>query len=243
MLDFARAHPEFRPAGTLYVNREPFGDDPRAAQLARALAVHGFELANHTYSHARLDELDDAGVQREVVRGSRVVHDLLPETRVDTIALPFGLEPRNAGLALKGSWGGERYHFRAAFLAGAQPSPSPFSTSFDPGAVPRIRSDPGTLLNGSSDWRRRLQADPDARYVSEAIRSGSPIRSRSRASSTRSTALAASRASRSRASAMPKRSASRRMSQSWNSPVPGTEVLQLCAGACTKTWAVWARFG
>ena len=167
MLDFARAHPEFRPAGTLYVNREPFGDDPRAAQLARVLAAHGFELANHTYSHARLDELDDAGVQREIVRGSRVVHDLLPETRVDTIALPFGLEPKNAGLALKGSWDGERYRFRAAFLAGAEPAPSPFSTSFDPGAVPRIRSDPGTLLNGSSDWLRRLQADPDARYVSD----------------------------------------------------------------------------
>ena len=81
MLDFARAHPEFRPAGTLYVNREPFGGDPRAAQLARALAAHGFELANHTYSHARLDELDDAGVQREIVRGNRVVHDLLPGTR------------------------------------------------------------------------------------------------------------------------------------------------------------------
>ncbi len=167
MIDFARAHPEFRPAGTLYVNRDPFGGDPRAAQLARVLAAHGFELANHTYSHARLDELDDAGVQREIVRGSRVIHDLLPGAPIDTIALPFGLEPKDAGLALEGSWDGDRYRFRAAFLAGAEPAPSPFSSSFDPGAIPRIRSDPGTLLNGSSDWLRRLQTDPDARYVSD----------------------------------------------------------------------------
>ena len=27
MLEFARDHPDFRPAGTFYVNREPFGDD------------------------------------------------------------------------------------------------------------------------------------------------------------------------------------------------------------------------
>ena len=28
MLDFAEAHPDFRPAGTFYVNRDPFGPAP-----------------------------------------------------------------------------------------------------------------------------------------------------------------------------------------------------------------------
>jgi polysaccharide deacetylase len=167
LLDFSRAHPEFRPAGTLYVNRAPFGSDPRAPQLARVLAAHGFELGNHTYSHAHLDELSDEEVQREIVRGNHVIHELLPGAPIETIALPFGLQPKNAALALAGSWGGERYRFKGAFLAGAEPAPPPFSTDFDPEAIPRIRSDPGDLLNGSSDWLRRLEASPDLRYVSD----------------------------------------------------------------------------
>jgi hypothetical protein len=167
MLDYAREHPEFRPAGTLYVNRAPFGGEPRAAELARRLAALGFELGNHTYGHARLDQLDDAGVQSEIVRGNRVIRELLPGTPVTTIALPFGILPAQRGLALEGTWDGDRYRFAAAFLTGAEPAPSPFSSALDPQSVPRIRTDPDVLLNGSSDWLRRLAADPAARYVSD----------------------------------------------------------------------------
>jgi hypothetical protein len=167
LLDFARAHPDFRPVGTLYVNRAPFAGSTRAAELARRLTALGFELGNHTYSHIRLDELDVEGVQEEIVRGNRVIHDLEPGAAISTIALPFGYLPRSPALALHGSWGGERYSFAGAFLAGAEPSPSPYSTGFDAGQIPRIRSDPGTLEYGSSDWLRRLDASPELRYVSD----------------------------------------------------------------------------
>jgi hypothetical protein len=167
MLDYAREHPEFRPAGTLYVNRSPFGGDPKAAELARRLVALGFELGNHTYGHPRLDQLDDAGVQSEIVRGNRVIRELLPGASVTTIALPYGILPVRRELALEGTWDGERYRFGAAFLTGAEPAPSPFGSAFDPQSVPRIRTDPGELLNGSSDWLRRLAAEPDARFVSD----------------------------------------------------------------------------
>jgi hypothetical protein len=167
MLDFTRAHPEFRPAGTLYVNGSPFGGDPRDAELARRLVAAGFELGNHTFSHARLDELDDDSVQREIVLDQRVIHALLPGAKIATMALPYGLLPQRPELALRGSWDDERYRFAGAFLAGAEPAPSPFGSDFDPGAIPRIRSDPADLLNGSSDWLRRLKADPGDRYVSD----------------------------------------------------------------------------
>ncbi len=167
MLDYAREHPEFRPAGTLYVNRAPFGGSPKAGELARRLVALGFELGNHTYSHARLDQLDDAGVQSEIVRGNRIIRELLPGASVTTIALPYGILPVRRDLALEGAWDGERYRFGAAFLTGAEPAPSPFGSAFDPQSVPRIRTDPGELLNGSSDWLRRLEAEPDARFVSD----------------------------------------------------------------------------
>jgi hypothetical protein len=167
MLDFARDHPDFRPAGTFYVNRAPFGADPRAGELAQKLVALGFELGNHTLDHARLDELDDAGVQRQIVLGNRLIRELVPNAEVTTIALPFGLLPARRELALSGSWDGERYRFAGAFLAGAEPSPSPLSRSFVAGEIPRIRSDPADLLNGSSDWLARLEANPELRYVSD----------------------------------------------------------------------------
>jgi peptidoglycan/xylan/chitin deacetylase (PgdA/CDA1 family) len=167
MLEFARDHPDFRPAATFYVNERPFGADPRAGELSQRLLALGFELGNHTLGHVRLDELGDDGVQRQIVLGNRLIRELAPDAEVATIALPFGLLPSRRELALRGSWDGEEYEFAGAFLAGAEPSPSPISQSFDPAEIPRIRTDPGDLLNGSSDWLARLDASPELRYVSD----------------------------------------------------------------------------
>ncbi|HEU0304465.1 MAG TPA: putative glycoside hydrolase [Gaiellaceae bacterium] len=167
ILEFARDHPDFRPAGTFYVNRDPFGSDPRAAELARKLVALGFEFGNHTLDHVRLDELDDAGVQRQIVLGNRLIREFVPDAEITTIALPFGLLPARRELALGGSWDGESYRFAGAFLAGAEPSPSPAAETFEPAEIPRIRSDPADLLNGSSDWLAKLAASPELRYVSD----------------------------------------------------------------------------
>ena len=109
----------------------------------------------------------DDGVQRQIVLGNRLIRELAPDAEIATIALPFGLLPSRRELALRGSWDGEEYEFAGAFLAGAEPSPSPISRSFDPAEIPRIRTDPGDLLNGSSDWLARLDASPELRYVSD----------------------------------------------------------------------------
>ena len=59
---------------------------------------------------------------------------------MNTIALPYGLLPIRRELALQGSWDGESYRFAAAFLAGAEPSPSPAAGDFEPLEIPRIRT-------------------------------------------------------------------------------------------------------
>jgi hypothetical protein len=167
MLEFARDHPDFRPAGTFYVNSKPFASDPRAPEVAQRLVALGFELGNHTLDHARLDELGDTAVQRQIVMGNRLIRRLVGNVVIETIALPFGLLPARRDLALSGSWDGEDYAFTGAFLAGAEPSPAPFSNAFDAAEIPRIRSDPADLFNGSTDWLARLDANPELRYVSD----------------------------------------------------------------------------
>ena len=171
MLEFARDHADFRPAGTFYVNRAPFGADPRAGELVQRLLALGFELGNHTLDHApprRADRRGRAAADRareppDSGAGARR-RDRDDRASLRPAARPARARPQAApGTA-------RAIDFAGAFLAGAEPSPSPVSRSFEPGEIPRIRTDPADLLNGSSDWLARLEASPALRYVSDGKR-------------------------------------------------------------------------
>jgi hypothetical protein len=171
MLEFARTHPGFRPTGTFYINREPFGGVARPDRLLRKLVELGFELGNHTDDHVPLDRKDDGGVQAALVRGQRIITRAVPGYRVRTMALPLGVLPRRPALAVRGSWDGTRYGPYAVLLVGAGPAPSPFARTFDPRAIPRIRSS-HQPWDGSADfaaayWLRELRRTPGRRYVSD----------------------------------------------------------------------------
>lgn len=168
MLKFAETHPGFVPAGTFYVNGDPFAAGGQTGQVLHWLVDHGFEVANHTKDHLNLSELSDEEVQEQFVLGNRVIHDSLPDRKVVTMALPFGVMPNDESLAVSGSWDGEDYQFAGVMLVGAEPAPSPFSDAFDGTAIPRIRAelDPA-FENGSWFWLDRLADDPGARFISD----------------------------------------------------------------------------
>jgi peptidoglycan/xylan/chitin deacetylase (PgdA/CDA1 family) len=161
---FARKHSGFTPTATFFVVSSMFedGDGPR---LLAALASMGFELADHTYDHANLGKLVAAGVQREIVRGERMITGAVPEAKVWTLALPYGIYPDPHELAIRGRWDGQSYAYRGVFLVADGPAPSPFSTQFDPLAIPRIES--GGADRGSGYWLDYLRANPGRRYVSD----------------------------------------------------------------------------
>jgi hypothetical protein len=171
MLEFARTHPGFKPAGTFYVLREPFAGIARGPAMLRWLVAHGFELGDHTHDHIPLNTLDDGDVQRELVEGARVITEAVPDYQIQTMSLPLGALPKSRALALRGQWRGRSYRFAAVFLAGAEPAPSPFNRRFDRGAVPRIRTS-HLPWNGERDfcaefWLHELKQHPELRYVSD----------------------------------------------------------------------------
>jgi peptidoglycan/xylan/chitin deacetylase (PgdA/CDA1 family) len=171
MLDFARTHPGFQPAGTFFVLREPFAGIARGPEMLRWLVAHGFELGDHTHDHIPLNTLDDGDVQRELVEGARVITKAVPGYRIRTMSLPLGALPESRRLALRGQWRGQSYRFAAAFLAGAEPAPSPFSSRFNRNAVPRIRTS-HLPWNRTRDfcaefWLHELKQHPELRYVSD----------------------------------------------------------------------------
>lgn len=163
LLDVARRHGEPHPVASFYVNAAPFGGKDRyLASLARM----DMELGDHTATHANLRQLDDTGVQRELVQGLAVITGAVPGVRVTTMALPFGVHPKNRSLAHHGAFGGTTYDFRAVLLVGSNPSRSPYRVGFDPLELPRIRSGnrTGDQSFTSTYWLPRLLA---GRFVSD----------------------------------------------------------------------------
>jgi peptidoglycan/xylan/chitin deacetylase (PgdA/CDA1 family) len=169
--DFAASHPGFPATGTFYVPRNAFeGNGSTAEATFRWLVDHGFELGNHTKDHLALNTLDAKDVQRQLVLGDRLLTDRLPAYRIRTMALPLGALPHPASLAARGRWDGQSYRFAGVFLSGAEPSPSPFSTAWNPEQIPRILPNP--RWNGARDftwgmWLDTLERDPGLRYVSD----------------------------------------------------------------------------
>ena len=169
LLEFAASHEGFEPVASLYVNEQPFAQADGSEVLA-ALHERGFELGNHSQTHANLGALDPAGVQRELAHGAAVITDAVPEAEVTSLALPLGVWPEPRELAFSGSADGLSYSHEAVLLVGAGPAPSPFAADFDPLALPRIRSaawDGGEPNYGSSFWLDWFVDNPDQRYVSD----------------------------------------------------------------------------
>ena len=166
LLQVAAAAGEQHPVATFYVNGGPFaGKDVYLA----ALHGLGMEVAEHTLTHANLRQLSDAGVQSELAQGLQVITRAVPGVQVTTMALPFGVRPKNHLLAARGRAGGTSYDFAGVFAVGSNPAPSPYSTRFDPTYVPRIRSGlrTGDQTFTSTYWLPRLFSGAVTAFTSD----------------------------------------------------------------------------
>ncbi|WP_327669110.1 MULTISPECIES: polysaccharide deacetylase family protein [unclassified Streptomyces] len=165
----ARDHPRFKARATLFVNGDAFAATGQKKALTW-LKKNGFEIGNHTLDHADLAQSGTAEARAQIADGQRSIERDVPGTDVRSLALPYGIQPEPADLALTGSASGTAYKNRGVYLVGANPAPSPYADSFDPAAIPRIRSAPakGKDANYSSThWLDQLSAGKLARYTSD----------------------------------------------------------------------------
>ncbi|MEX1162140.1 MAG: polysaccharide deacetylase family protein [Nitriliruptor sp.] len=162
----------FEAAGSFYVLGSLFGANAeRGAELLAALADLGFEIGNHTAGHENLRQLDAEGVQCALAGGVANIQEAVPGTEVRTLSYPFGVRPEDPTLVASGSADGVEYTHLAGLLVGSGPAPSPYDATFDPLAIPRIRSQPepvdGDPDFGSNYWLEVLAEAPERRYVSD----------------------------------------------------------------------------
>ncbi|HZT43253.1 MAG TPA: polysaccharide deacetylase family protein [Chthonomonadaceae bacterium] len=163
---FGKTHPDFPLHATFFVlpNRA-FDQHKLAAQKLQDLLAMGCEIGNHTVTHRSLKKLSDEEVQQELATCVTLIHKMVPQARVDTMALPYGILPHNQALLASGTYQGQPYTNRAVLLVGAGPAPSPVSPQFDPMHLPRIVT--SEVRYGMTYWLNDLKRHPERRYVSD----------------------------------------------------------------------------
>jgi hypothetical protein len=169
MLAFQARHPDFPAVGSFYLNKSPFGLP--ASEVGRALKYLndlGCELGNHTWDHPNLRHLGTAEAEAEIGRLAAMISTAVPAAPARTIALPLGVHPRDRRILAAGGRGSTAYRNEGVLLVGAGPCPSPYSKSFDPMAIPRIRCSSyqggqGNLL--MDYWLDKLARTPQLKFV------------------------------------------------------------------------------
>jgi hypothetical protein len=159
-LDFAKTHPGWKNRAVFCMlnggaaGHNFFGDNPKWGgqkkewrhQKVKWLAEQGFELCDHTLWHAKLNKYPDAVVQEQIARNAMGIDSAVPGYKIRTIALPYGLWPKNRPLAWQGSWTDPRtkqthsYRFEAVLEVAGGPARSPYDPQFNPKSINRIEA-------------------------------------------------------------------------------------------------------
>ena len=158
--DFMKTHPGWKDRGTFCMlngakaGHNFFGDNPKYGGQQKAwrfvkvkwLADQGFELCDHTIWHMHLNQYSDAQVQQQIAGNMVAIDSAVPGYKIRTLALPYGLWPKNRQLAWQGTWTDPKtgqahpYHFDAVLEVAGGPTRSPYDPQFNPHSVTRVQA-------------------------------------------------------------------------------------------------------
>ena len=166
-MDFAKTHPGWKNRATFCMlngaeaGHNFFGDKPKwrgqkkewRFQKVKWLADNGFELCAHTLWHAKLNKYPDAFVQEQIARNVMGIDSAVANYKIRTMALPYGLWPKNRPLAWQGSWTDPKtkqthtYKFDAVLEVAGGPARSPYDPQFNPHSISRIEAIGNDIAN------------------------------------------------------------------------------------------------
>jgi peptidoglycan/xylan/chitin deacetylase (PgdA/CDA1 family) len=159
---FAQAHPDFPVKAVFYVvPRMYFGQKKHLKRKMELLKEWGCDVDVHTVSHSNLSKLTDQEVKAEIAWSIEWIRDHGFEPR--SIALPYGVAPKNRALLKQFEYRGKTYKLDAAVLAGAEPARPPGADGLNLYRLPRVQAIDGPY--GIHYWLDRAKADKTEIYV------------------------------------------------------------------------------
>lgn len=171
MENFKKKRPDFPLTATFYVLPaiEPelrlFGQEDYIRRKLEFLVNNGYDIGNHSYWHQNLGKVNGVELQKQLALAVKAIQLYLPDYQVNSLALPFGVHARNRALEISGEYEGIKYHHSAILLVGSGPTPSPYSSDFNPYRLERIQA--GDSPWGPGAYIKKFKNLMIARFVSD----------------------------------------------------------------------------
>lgn len=169
--EFNKTHPDFGVEGTFYLNlgNNTFQGEGTLEERLQYLVDKGFEIGNHTYTHANLLELKTAdAIQEQIGNNQKEVSRLVPGYKMTTFSLPFGIWPEKhlREYVYNGSYDGIEYENRGILEVGWSPALSPVSKSLDLSSIQRVRASGINPVDADLAWWLK-NLSREEQYVSD----------------------------------------------------------------------------
>ncbi len=144
MESFKEKYPDFNVTATFFINQPIFNQSKYNDDIIKWLLNNGYDIGNHTYSHANLASINGDEVIYEIGRMYKLLDDMTNGKNVNIVSLPFGSptsrEHENFEYILKGEYNGYEYTTSSTLRVGWESDLSPFHKNFDNSFVKRIRA-------------------------------------------------------------------------------------------------------
>jgi polysaccharide deacetylase len=160
--EFAKEHPDFPVRATFFVLPTMWGQSKMLAQKVALVKQLGCELADHTITHPILSKLSDEKVKREIGEAADNLEKLGTPMPV-SLALPFGVSPKNKKLLESFDYNGKHYEMKGVLLVGAEPARSPLDPKFNKYRIPRVQAYSGPF--GINEWLDKFEKGSVKVYV------------------------------------------------------------------------------
>ena len=140
---FKKKYPDYKVTATFFINGGLFQQKEYNDKIIDWMINNGYDIGNHTYSHADLTKTTESETIKEVGK----MYSLLKTKTskfVNIVALPYGTPYNNTHANFKhiisGTYEGVDYSTISTLRVGWESDYSPFSTSFTPQFIKRIRA-------------------------------------------------------------------------------------------------------
>jgi len=168
---FVETHDDFGKAASLFIHatKQNFQGDGNVSQRLDWLVKNGYEIGNHSATHADLSKLSKDALIKEIGQVDYFLKELMPEYTMLAITYPYGKRPEASLIEhLKnGQYEGVEFGYEIGFREGPSSKMVPPShTKFDPYNAPRVRGSEGEVqdLWWFLDY---YEKHADQRYISD----------------------------------------------------------------------------
>ncbi len=170
---FSKEHPDFGKTATLFIHdtKANFrGGEGSAFERLSWLIDHGYEIGNHSATHADLSKLDQQALIKEIGQVDELLLELEMDYDMSAITYPYGKRPNETLInnLIETTYKGIGIDYSVGFREG----PSfilrpPIHQKFSPFNAPRVRGSEGEVQDMWWFFNHYDNDHPELKYVSD----------------------------------------------------------------------------